>query len=779
MSIKVIKSLESNIKNESLYKVVDASALKTVNNYFEVVFNQPARLYIDLDGELSEKAIKECDKKEFTELNDVILNSLITLKDTSIMESSSYESNKLSYRITWINEYCNDLNSVKEIILNEKYNELKELMKNIIKITKESKKIPDELNIDIKVYRIGKMRCVNAYKTNDDKTRINKLIKGEIIDTFIHHIPDSAVEKKLKPKVKLEVKEELKEESKKIEDVKTPNVGILQDIERKVLKIGKGHYDSYNEWLELCFIIYNESNNSYEGKELFLKLCEKVCSNFNKQECERKWYSIKQKEGKKLTIGTLNKKYYELYPEEKPKIKLDPHLLGDLNDKYTLEKIKFEQRIFKLDNPFYYVKINSDKSLEFFEEAKLSKWAKGQYKKISIKMEEHVKEYNFVDLWLDDANKRSYDKIIFNPQLLDSKESKDYNCWTGFNHSIDSNLVFDEANSLFLKLLKRITNDDIIHEYLKQWIAHIIQKPWLKTKVGVVLYSDTKGVGKNALIDGIIKLLEGYTAKIESIEDITRNFNSHLVNKLLIVGDEICAKAQGVSDKLKETITRTVQNLEKKGVDPIPMDDYTNWIFTTNNFNAFTIEQGDRRMFMINCLEEKFIESIEYYKEINNDKLMNDLFNYFLTYKVTYKFGEGEKIPLTKYKEELQYNSKPGYIQMLYKQPYHFSGCNFTPTEFMKLTNDYCKTNYLKQTSNVVIFGKTMSVIFKDYKKRSKTSYIYKFETINTLQFNKILYEYDKDYFKYINNLDEKDEPDFTEDKTKNFKQESTNDLDA
>ena len=50
-----------------------------------------------------------------------------------------------------------------------------------------------------------------------------------------------------------------------------------------------------------------------------------------------------------------------------------------------------------------------------------------------------------------------------------------------------------------------------------------------------------------------------------------------------------------MSDKLKEIITRTAQNLEKKGKDVIQVNDFSNWLFTSNNFDAFKVESDDRR----------------------------------------------------------------------------------------------------------------------------------------------------------------------------------------
>ena len=751
MSVKVIKNLQSNYLREDLHEIIKVEQLKEVNNYFEIVYgNKPARLFIDLDGSFTKESLKIMneDNKYYEKLNKRILRRLIKLEGVSIMESSSLKSNKLSYRITYINEYCDDYETMKHAILTEKYPELKKLLDGVITIT--TKKESDTLNIDESVYRTGgKTRCVNAYKTEDDKTRINKLVKGDIIDTIITHIPEGAYKRTMPEK------EEKKEEKK---EQKT-NVNVLDDIKMKVLKLGYGAFDNYQTWLNLCFIIYNESNGHYTGKKLFIELCKEVCSNFNEEECEKKWYSVNEKSNKKITMGTLNKMYFDKFPEEKKKPE---------NQIYTEEKKKFEKRIFRLDNPFKYAKINTDDTIEFMDDKKLSSWTRGEFSEIEINENDKTKKIKFVDLWLEDKNKRKYNQIIFDPSL--TEQTQDYNCWTGFKYQNEESTLNEkyEDESTFFKLLKHKMKDDLVnYEFVKQWIAHIIQKPHLKTNIALVFYSETKGAGKNCLIDGILKLLEGYTGKLSSIEDITKKFNVHLTNKLFIYGDEICAKATAVADRLKEVITRKTQNLEKKNIDPVEVNDLSNYAFTTNNYDAFKIEQGCRRLNMIHCTEDLFLDSVQYYKDLADVKKMTKLFNYLRTYKITYKIGEGALPPMSQYKKELQYNSYIGYMQMLYKQPSSFTGQKFTPNELMKITNDYCKINYLKQTTDIITYGKTMGDIFKDYKKRSKTSYVYNFKELTTLQFNEILYKYDEDYFKFVNNLSKDDKPDFTEDKNK------------
>ena len=110
-SIQVIAKLHSNKNDLSLYKTVSEKELSEVNNYFEVVYgNKPMRVYIDLDGHLRDTG--SIDEPEIPNIDEYyhpeILKKLKTLKDVSIMSSSSQDKYILSYRITYINEYCND-----------------------------------------------------------------------------------------------------------------------------------------------------------------------------------------------------------------------------------------------------------------------------------------------------------------------------------------------------------------------------------------------------------------------------------------------------------------------------------------------------------------------------------------------------------------------------------------------------------------------------------------------------------------------------------------------
>lgn len=426
------------------------------------------------------------------------------------------------------------------------------------------------------------------------------------------------------------------------------------------------------------------------------------------------------------------------------------------NTEYIEMKDKFEKNCFRLENPFNYGFIGDDKNIQFFNNEKLKNWSMKDYSiKITDPNDEKVKKL-FVDIWLSDPAQKTFNKIVFDPTL---KTETNYNFFSGFEYTEGE---VEQLNNPFLKLLSRVCNDNNTYNYMVDWISHIIQTPYKKTNTAIILYSDTKGIGKNCIVDGIFKLLKGYSAHVETIDDITKNFNSHLVNKLFIYGDEIKASSKCISDKLKQVITRPTQNMEKKGKDAIEIEDYTNWLFTTNNRDAFKVEQGDRRLFFVACIEEKLSreQSTEYYKYIENNENTAKLFNFFKNHKITYNIGI-EPPPMSKMKNELQYETKPAYIQMLYKNTNEIINNRFTSQRLFDKSKAFASLHYLNHSYSIQEFGQGMSKILNKYKKRTGTGYVYEIN-MNMNEFSKVLFEHDPKYYRFINNLDDDTTPTFT-----------------
>jgi len=446
---------------------------------------------------------------------------------------------------------------------------------------------------------------------------------------------------------------------------------------------------------------------------------------------------------------------------------------------YKTYRTEFEKTHFKLLYPLRYIKEDDDikrgKSILFYSRLDYLDLLRDKIDMplYMVKGGMGPTPKKFYELWLDDEHKRKYGKIIFNPLLEEEDstiEEPDYNSFRGFNNDDLDALEMKEEDSKYVELLRLLMNDDKVFEYMKCWISSIIQRPNIKTKVAPILFSKTHGSGKNTIVEGMIRIFGKYNSGVvESIEDITKNFNGHLCNKLFIYGDEINANAKKVADKLKQVITRTEQNLEKKNQDAIKVDDFTNWLFTTNNENCFKIEEGCRRLMMIACLEsiqtKEFYQSV--YDEIEDPVKIKQLFKFFKNYKQSeesiklhseFKIGQ-ESVYQTQYKKELLFENKPPYIQMFYKMPKHFSNNKFSSISLYEEAQQYAKTHYLSSNFTSQEFSKQLMKYIEIYKKKGNTGMHYIFPDKSCLL--KHLFEVDENYYRYVFQLDTNFTPDF------------------
>lgn len=567
----------------------------------------------------------------------------------------------------------------------------------------------------------------------------------------------------------------------------------IKELFVAILEIAPTRFDKYSEWAQLGYLIYNQTNGSDLGCDLFVEL-----SNLREEPAEvsfntcSKQYNATQKcrnKEEKLFLPSMYKWLIELDPEhpllkanEEERLKRGEMRAEEIRmtKSYLEYAEKFEATNFKLNNPVRYCEEYTDlkrgkcwvlrNRVDFLE----------RYRDIEgmpiylVKGGMGASPKSFAELWLDDPVKRKYSRFKFDPTNTEEQGSDEdplYNAFAGWVNDKGATPI-KEDQSDFIKLMKWLLVEEKVFEYFKCWLAHIIQNPSVKTKVAPILYSKTHGTGKNSLIDGCIAIIgRELCAMVECIEDITKNFNSHLCNRLFIYGDEICANAKKVADKLKAVITRPTTNLEKKGVDAIEIDDLTNWIFSSNNENNIKVEEGDRRFLMVRCREEKqHLLSKASYAEIGNPDKLAQLFAFFKDYKQSEesvkmfgRFNIGcENVIETEYKKQMIYEHRPAYIQMLYKNTNDLIGRSFTTDALHKFIQDWAKKNYCSSNFTIQEFSKHSKQYLEIYKKRGNTGYKYTFP-VSKVEILKHLFQADEPYYRYVKQLDDDFTPDFKE----------------
>jgi hypothetical protein len=139
-------------------------------------------------------------------------------------------------------------------------------------------------------------------------------------------------------------------------------------------------------------------------------------------------------------------------------------------------------------------------------------------------------------------------------------------------------------------------------EWFERWLAAPIQAPGLKQQTAVLIWSRTRGLGKD-LIGRIMGALYGSAYAHLEDSDLYKNFNQFLENKSFGHIEEIAATSGDsrlvVAARLKKLITQATKKIEPKFLDAYWTEDCVNYYATSNEPNALYIEPDDRRWFVV------------------------------------------------------------------------------------------------------------------------------------------------------------------------------------
>jgi len=210
-----------------------------------------------------------------------------------------------------------------------------------------------------------------------------------------------------------------------------------------------------------------------------------------------------------------------------------------------------------------------------------------------------VYKKNAFETWIRKNDIVRAEGLVFKPDLPSGfTPDRMWNVWKGFEYEAKKGDC-----SLFLEhTLENICdNDEGVYDFLMDWMAQIIQRPMEKNYISVAVKGDP-GSGKTAFVHHYLKLFGKSGVEINDSEQLTHQFNSILMNKLLVYGDEAFwsgnRKDRG---KLKNLISSNRVNITFKGKETIEMDNHMRFVFTTNNDWTAPVENGDRRWMTLRC----------------------------------------------------------------------------------------------------------------------------------------------------------------------------------
>lgn len=201
--------------------------------------------------------------------------------------------------------------------------------------------------------------------------------------------------------------------------------------------------------------------------------------------------------------------------------------------------------------------------------------------------------------WMTWAGRRQYEGVVFAPEK--DMGPRWYNLWRGFTVEPAESGDHPAVKQFLDHALNNIcAGDEKLCQWLIGYFAHIIQRPWEKPLVALV-FRGAKGVGKNALVERVGKLLGPHFLVADDERYLLSNFNSHLEANLFFVLDEASwAGDKRAEGKLKGLITGAQHMVERKGKEPYRVDNLTRVAIIGNEKWLVPATQDERRFAVFN-----------------------------------------------------------------------------------------------------------------------------------------------------------------------------------
>ena len=289
------------------------------------------------------------------------------------------------------------------------------------------------------------------------------------------------------------------------------------------------------------------------------------------------------------------------------------------------------------------------------------------------------KEKRFFDEWLDDDKRLEYDSFTFNPYVkkeLDDTPDNIYNTFSPF----EAEEIEKISNEQLKENVKWFT--DYVHEiiadyeqdstdYLLNYFAHLFQKPYENCQVALVIRG-ASGSGKDSLIDCIEKIqgeANSYTKRVTEIEKILpkgNGFNSELKNKLVVQFNEAEGK-DGVEakERIKDHITRRVNIIHEKMMNPYEQKNLTHFIFVSNQISPVVFMYNERRFALFKTGYKKTKEYYDdYHKNLKDTNKLNEVYTFLLRRDIS-KWDAQEDRPMNKAYKTAISNAIPHYVKFL------------------------------------------------------------------------------------------------------------------
>ncbi|WP_143500083.1 primase-helicase family protein [Pseudomonas sp. Irchel s3a10] len=172
------------------------------------------------------------------------------------------------------------------------------------------------------------------------------------------------------------------------------------------------------------------------------------------------------------------------------------------------------------------------------------------------------------------------------------------NMWTGPDIRASGKVVSTSDARPFIEFLQRLFPIPEERYYFRDWLAHTVRQPDKRINATVLLRSE-HGVGKGFLAETLLPGLLGKSSVgTVALGDVVGQFNDALVGKTLIVIDEVYKNPESTVNTLKSIQGNKTITLRRKHIPDTTVDNFINFIITSNDHFPLPLEQEDRRFWV-------------------------------------------------------------------------------------------------------------------------------------------------------------------------------------
>ena len=374
--------------------------------------------------------------------------------------------------------------------------------------------------------------------------------------------------------------------------------GYLERLSKKRLN----DYSPTGGWLAVGIILFNTYKGKMKGLNMWDKWSQKG-ETYQDGVCEDKWETFKQEHPDKVGWKTLRgmanidspvNEFEQLYKSGG----IDA-LVKRMNEflvfkKKGAEYIMIDETIKKEDEEINWDIYKHKGLVDYFTKYTFQIEIENNGKTIT-------KNVNPFNLWNQNIGRRDVKSIAFDARPVgEGQDPNIFNIWQGFNVSAEEAEEYDvnDAQPMIDHLLNIWCKGNIEYfTYLSKWMAHLLQRPWVKIGVMIALKSK-QGAGKGIVME-FMKLIMGsrHFDETATLRDILGEFNSGLEGKVLIDLDEAYwGGDKKLEGQMKNLITQESVQVNKKGKEVYGIRNTTAFMITTNNDLFVGVEEGQRRV---------------------------------------------------------------------------------------------------------------------------------------------------------------------------------------